>query len=649
MKLRYIVSDDTKTTSFLYDEVCPMIASNSDFWRVHLDNGKNREIEVCSSQQCGTVVKKVDETVVSYDRLIGEDNVTYHISLEVHIVQKGNGLEFYSVIQNNDTVRVNEMQLPFLQLEKIHSETDKEVLYLPIGLGMKRSNPRNFIKNSCHTEYMAADYKNIWYMNLYPSPLTMSWMGVQSGDYYLYMSRLDEDAKICTFLAGTLPRNKGNDLILSVSQYPMAVNGETITTPQTYVELFRGDWRCGTKQYRAWADSTWNKTRREIPEWVKSMTGWQRIILKHQYGEIFFKYKDLPNIYLDGAKYGIHTLLVFGWWKGGMDNDYPNYEADEDLGGGEALRKAIAEVQRLGGRVLLYSNGKLIDVKTDYYREIGKDICQTDIDLNEFREHYQFSNNGSVLRNNGYKSFVAACQATNEWKSRLLETTKAKLSFHPDSVFFDQIGGCQTRLCFNESHKHKNRPDVEAVFRRENMDAVKELLEKDQSIGSENVVDCYANMFDYIHGCCPGCWPEYGQVPAIFRSTFPEVIISNRLMHDDKGSYRHDLNNAFTYGLIFDSSVYRCRKASMSAEPESANYTKELIDKKEQYHKFFYDGKFVCDTDLTLPSGIAYSEYLSPDGERLFVLWNDNNSEIKVSLFEKEYSFDPQSVNCIVK
>lgn len=52
-----------------------------------------------------------------------------------------------------------------------------------------------------------------------------------------------------------------------------------------------------------------------------------------------------------------------------------------------------------GGRVILYSNGKLIDVKSTYYQEKGARSCQMDIDGNEYREHYRFSNNGTVLRN----------------------------------------------------------------------------------------------------------------------------------------------------------------------------------------------------------------------------------------------------------
>lgn len=118
-----------------------------------------------------------------------------------------------------------------------------------------------------------------------------------------------------------------------------------------------------------------------------------------------------------------------------------NTKQDEALAGERGLQDAIQEIQALGGRVILYSNGKLIDVKSTYYQEKGARSCQMDIDGNEYREHYRFSNNGTVLRNFGYKTFVSGCHAAEDWKQQLLDTTNTLLSFHPDATFYDQIGG----------------------------------------------------------------------------------------------------------------------------------------------------------------------------------------------------------------
>lgn len=106
-------------------------------------------------------------------------------------------------------------------------------------MGERIVNPRDFVRKSCHTEYMAADYCNIWQSNVYPAPLSMCWFGVQSGGYFLYLARKDDRFRICSLNVGTTPRNEEERLLLTVSQYPFARTGETITTPAVFVKLFK--------------------------------------------------------------------------------------------------------------------------------------------------------------------------------------------------------------------------------------------------------------------------------------------------------------------------------------------------------------------------------------------------------------------------
>ena len=564
----------------------PVFAENTDFWRIHLDNGENRELTVFSTEQEPPVVhQNGDDTVYTYASLKAEDGTMYDVTYELTIRRGNGGLTFLSKVENRDAVRVNEIQAPFLAFDRLNSQPEEEELYIPNSLGERIPNPRKWVADTCHTEYMAADYQNIWYTATYPAPMTMAWMGVQSGDRFLYLARKDDHFRICCFCVGTSPRNTRSQLVLTISQYPMAVQGETIETAPVFAAVYDG-WRAAARDYRAWAD-TWYYPAPK-PEWVQNMTGWQRIIMKHQYGEIFFKYEDLPQLYKDGAEVGLDTLLVFGWWKGRFDNGYPHYEADEALGGAEALCRAIAEVQALGGRVLLYSNVKLIDTKSNFYLEQGHDCCQLDIDGNEYMDHYKFSNNGTVLRSFGYKSFVTGCMATPQWRTRLQETTRVKQQYHPDSLFYDQIGGCLTRLCFNTNHEHGGRADEEVRYRLRNIEDLRQMLEPGQALGSEHTVDVFAQKFDYLHGCCGGCWVTKYSYPALFLTTFPDTILTNRLMHDERTNMRQHYNNAFIWGLRFDASVYRCRKVSIKAMPEMSRHLRHLLQLKDRYRRYFY-------------------------------------------------------------
>lgn len=235
------------------------------------------------------------------------------------------------------------------------------------------------------------------------------------------------------------------------------------------------------------------------------------------------------------------------------------YEVDQELGGEQALRDAVKEIHDMGGKVLLYSNGNLIDVKIDYYKKTGQRICTKDIDLNECREHYRFSNNGTLLHCYGHKSFVTACHNTREWQEQLVNIGKTKLSFGADCIFYDQLG-INSKLCFDKSHPHGNRIDTEPQARYENIWKIREILSDDQAIGTEWAIDRYACSVDFIHGCGEGfAYIGVNMFPDMFLNTFPECVMSNRFIHDDKDGFEQHLNYAFVFGLVFDVSIYRGR------------------------------------------------------------------------------------------
>ena len=50
------------------------------------------------------------------------------------------------------------------------------------------------------------------------------------------------------------------------------------------------------------------------------MNGWQRLIMRSQYGDDYYLPEDLPALYEEGARHGINSLFLFGWWDTGMDN-----------------------------------------------------------------------------------------------------------------------------------------------------------------------------------------------------------------------------------------------------------------------------------------------------------------------------------------
>jgi hypothetical protein len=625
--LAFTVSGDASHCRWAAEGTPMQASENADFWRAYLDDGYEREMTVRSSLQRGKVTRKGETLAVEYEKLITDCGKSFEVSLTVTVkacVSTCPGFSFSASVRGCAGVRVNELQLPFVDLFKACDDVrENDVFYHVNGLGWTINDPWERIKKTCHTEYISSDNHVIWNAMRYPGDAAMSWFGLSSGGKFLYMGRHGKELKICVMAVGVSPRGAEKRLMMTVSHFPFAREGETVRTSECFAALCDGGWEKGSDIYGAYARANWYKPP-EVPEWVKNITGWQRVILRHQFGEKIFEYKDLPRIYDEGAKCGLNMLMVFGWWKGRFDNGYPVYEPDEGLGGAEELKKAIKAVQEKGGYVALYTNGQLIDVNTDYYRTVGKDVCRIDIDGNDYRDHYRFGNDGLTLRAFGYKSFVTACPANEEWQNMLLEHERIKFEYGCDSAFFDQIGGAAPLPCFNENHFHGPRADECEKWRVEAFRNMYSACPEGKAIGTEMVNDMVLPYVHYIHGIqigavyVPGCFPE------MFMRTFPEVIQTDRFVHDAKPGTDSSLANAFVHGFRLDVSPWRGR-AHIGELPDLAQKIKTLLEIKEKYRRFFYGGAYVYDRPSSIP-GCVKSGCFAAGNDRIYTLWNDSQT-----------------------
>ena len=189
--------------------------------------------------------------------------------------------------------------------------------------------------------------------------------------------------------------------------------------------------------------------------------------------------------------------------------------------------------------------------------------------------------------------------------------------------------------------------DEDACFKAENVKAVREVLPEGKCIGTENVVDCLAPLFDYCHGCnTAGFVPTV--FPTIYRYVFPETIITNRFAHDEKEGFESELDYAFVNGLRYDVSMYRGRLIDISGQPRYGEYLKYLLDLKEEYREFFYEGKFIGDdTSIEKPVDIIANLFENKEGSRLLILWNTSDKKISVKAYNKKYTLLPKKFKLI--
>lgn len=489
---------------------------------------------------------------------------------------------------------------------------------------------------SCFTHYMAPDQKYIRRTALYPGrAASMNCFALDWGDEGLYYGCHDSTFEL-TGQVFELERQKSVNMY--VVRYPFLKADGSWRECNIVTAPYSGSWTVCAEKYRKWADGWF--TPPQIPDHVAHSSGWQRIILHHQYGEYLFPYEKLEQAYDDAAKAGIDTLFLFGWTATGMDSGYPVYSADPKLGGVKTLKENIRKVQAKGGKVILYFNGQLIDVESDYYRSgEGARVAIKRADGTEHRESYNFTNGGTFLRAFVNKTFVVACPACRSWLEILKRHVDFAVELGVDSVFFDQLG-LLSYPCCDPSHGH---PVPYTGIMQGKREMLKELYEYAKSrnpemgVGIECTTDQTLQYTDFVHifgfpaGVWNSDWREKGEKPRtlsasyLFKAAFPEAVISNRNIRDDS-DVEFPVNQMLLLGSRSDVEIYRCR-ATIAETPHYQAYLAKANALRERFGRLLYDGTFRAETFHRVSNPeIQTNSFLL--GDELAVLLTQSNREL---------------------
>ena len=639
--LVFAIGQDATGASFAIKGHESDASEDSEFWRLILDDGLRREIPVISTDQTGKVSMEGDGLVIRYGSLVSEYGDTYPVSFTVNVRQEDGLLKFSAEIENNtENVRVNECFCPMADFNSIAGDKAEDVLYWPQGPGERYVNPWKLLEDKAPYYYAHDEYET--YMNLVYPRASMSWYGVESGDKFLYFARYDKDMRQC--LLSIRHRIDDTNLTFTVDHFPMARSGEKVDVPASVIGVIDGDWRDGADIYRAWADSSFYKAP-EVAPWVRRMTGFQRIIMRSQYGLDYYKAEDLPAMYEAGAKYGIRTLFLFGWWKGGMDRDYPYY--DEPYPGAfKELGDNIRKVQEMGGRVILECNCHFLDPQVDYYSKFGHEVEILDINGDPVPKSFVYQGRGELREKLGAKLFYLACAGTQRWRNQLMSQLRLMDSMGPDCLFIDCYGFCPYQPCFNHSHEHGYRVDEEWKYHRIFFnDAVRFCNDNGRVLATEGVTDLAGAYNQFLHGNIGADFKiKSNAYPQMFRYTFPEVITTVRNIYSSQGDYERQFRNALTMGMRLDAQLWVCR-ADISRDPAYAKAVGEYTALLDRYGEFFYDGKFTVIDRSELPYSIKRTEWYSKDSSKVMrVLYNSTGRTISeycgVTLGPGEIRFD---------
>ena len=537
-------------------------ASGGLLWRLYYDTHDEQEIEVVGNEQSPKIACDGKSIVITYDKL-SVRGVTTDIFLQLTLTLEGENVRFASAVKNGvEHSVVRELQYPLVRNAQIPE--DYKLIISKSG-GRIFDNPtKTIIANSNKIPYrtpaqifrqMDCRYGDAASMNCFI--LAGEKQGLYVGSHDPLIQDTWHGLRVYADKEG-----KFTEAEFGLYKYPQCFVGEEWSNDANILSPYIGSWHKAADKYGEWVRTSW-WDHQEVPQWIREIKSWQRIIFKHQYGRYLYKYTDLyGRIQKAGESVDADAVFAFGWWKEGMDRGNPAYTPDDTQGGDEGWRKAIEKFKESGQKLIMYYNGQLIDTESEFYKSgEGKRISYKGPSGTEIADQYRFSGMGSWLAEYQAVTFVMADTRHQVWRDKLVEMADRAHRNGANAVFYDQLGyGFQKKLPWDTSREFPV-PNNRLIYDKGTTlkylrDYLNTKYEPEFGFGTEQLADYTAQYCDFVHSV--GVKHGSSNFFELFRYTFPEIIITDRNIRDDTDIERR-VNMTLLKGLVNDIEIYRCR------------------------------------------------------------------------------------------
>lgn len=390
------------------------------------------------------------------------------------------------------------------------------------------------------------------------------------------------------------------------------------------MRCYSGDFHAGLDRYKEWR-STWYKEP-HLPAWAREVHSWTMIRMTTPEQDYGLPYTNFVQYGREWADNGVRAVQVVGWNIGGQDADDPSQDTDPGLGTWQQWHDAIAQVQAMGVKVILFAKLNWADLTTSWYS-------------NELYKYECTDPNGKRNEQGGY-AYVTPTQL-------------AGIGLHHRAVmdFLD--------------------PDYQAVANKE--------FQKILALGSEGWLwDEVCHHADVLYTWAPGHGytpPGYiygGDMPLseqlraaadkvspdfIFAGEGPEDWLMQYYPVSETGvapvpfnQYLDTTNSLVLAGvsgfddrealnlILMDRYVIQYEpyyyKGHITDFPMTLAYGKKIDDLRRHYKQFLWNGQFrdTLGASVTTDGTFRYSVFDAPTGKRAVVVVNTDSKAITATV-----------------
>ncbi|MDR0844932.1 MAG: DUF6259 domain-containing protein [Tannerella sp.] len=393
---------------------------------------------------------------------------------------------------------------------------------------------------------------------------------------------------------------------------------EVAVTPYT------GSWHVAADMYKKWR-ATWYVTPHR-PDWIKKVSAWQQLQINSSDDYLNFPYKELVSYAKDCKKYGVNAIQLTGWNLGGQDRCIPSHDVDPRLGTFDELKNAIAESQKMGVNILLFTKFTWAEVTWDGFPRY-KDYVAWTRNLEDCDHGGYAYNTFTQFKGITIRRFKVLCMYDQECRDALKEEFQKCLDLGANGMVYDEnqhhAGHWQ---CFNPNHHHDGPVPLHQGADLLGRD-FQEMVQKQ----SPDFVMCGEGCYDlqakyYI----TYARQDVLQIAAS-RYIDPELPVAIAVTrHNDKNKINTCLR--CKYSISYEPRNFKGR---LSEIPRMMEYGKKVDDLRRKYSDFLWDGEYRDVLGATVEGkDIVYSvfERLSDRKKAVVVLNTNIHDSVKATV-----------------
>lgn len=365
---------------------------------------------------------------------------------------------------------------------------------------------------------------------------------------------------------------------------PYIQPGERRVLTPIVLEAYRGDWQAGVDRYTAWR-RTWMPLP-SVPAWAAEPHAWQQLHINSPEGEYRLRFTDLPAIGAECARHGVKALQLVGWNDGGQDQGNPSHDPDPRLGAFAELQAAIAAIQALGVKVILFTKFTWADRATPRFR--NELIHQAAKDPHGDYYHYagyQYQTATQLLDINT-KRLIPMCFLSEAYLHTCEDEFRKVVALGADGMLFDEsLHHTPSLLCFDPTHGHRpGAPvyanDVELIRR------LQRLVPPDFLMAGEACYDWEFAAYQLSYHRSD----SHAHIP-LSRYMLPTVPLMTAVTGFDD---RNMINQCLLYRYLISYEPFNF-KGRLDDIPQTVAYGRQMDVLRTQLRGYFWDGEF-CHT-----------------------------------------------------